>query len=110
MREPAPIVRGAGRRAIGHAPPGIRDARRPAARVGGVTLGEATARVATKRGISTKLLNFLDSGPREQVITGRQKRIGNDFQHQRGSGADRGQHIGSLYVLIKSHGLGIPKH
>jgi len=43
---------------------------------------------------------FLDSWSGKQVITGRQRRIGNDFRHQRGSGG-QGSHIGSLYVLVE---------
>ena len=65
---------------IRHAPPGIGNAARPAARVAGASLGEAPARVAraTQRGIRSKLLRFLNSWPGEQVITGR---IGGDFRH-----------------------------
>jgi hypothetical protein len=37
-------------------------------------------------------LNHLDSRPEKQVITGRQKRIGNDFRYQRGSGANEARY------------------
>jgi hypothetical protein len=46
-------------------------------------------------------LKFLDSGSGKQEITGRIKRIGSYFRHQRGSGTTKGQHIGSLYVPLK---------
>jgi hypothetical protein len=48
---------------IGHAPPGVGDAARPAARVAGASRGEAPARVARARekGIRIKLLILLDS-------------------------------------------------
>src|SRR5262249_11749644 len=38
--------------------------------------------------IRIKLLRFLDLRPEKQVITGDRRRIGNDFRHQRHSGAN----------------------
>src|SRR5947208_16375064 len=60
------------------------------ARAAGASGGEAPAPVAGTRQewIRTKSLKFLDSRPGKQVITGRQKRIISDFQHQRSPGAN----------------------
>lgn len=44
---------------------------------------------ARQKEIRTKLLRFLDSKPGKQEITGRQKQIGSDFRHQRGSVGER---------------------
>src|SRR5260370_351675 len=96
-------------RKIGHAPLGIWNAGRPSAPVAGASLGEAPARVARTRqqGIRNKLLRFLDLRSGKHVITGRQKWIGNDFRHQRGS-VVKPWHIGSRYVLIKSRSSATP--
>jgi hypothetical protein len=47
-------------------------------------------------------LKFLDSSPGKQVITGRRRRIGNDFRHRRGSRANEGRNVYSRYVLFKA--------
>ena len=74
----------------GQAPPGIGNARRPAARIAGASLGETLARVARARqkAIRPKYLRFLELRPGIQAITGRRRRIGGDFRHQRGSRAN----------------------
>src|SRR5437773_10273259 len=60
-------------------------------RIAGASVGEAPTRVArtSQGGIRIKLLIFLNSGSGEQEITGLHRRIGNDFRHWRGSGANR---------------------
>jgi hypothetical protein len=69
---------------IGHAAPGVGSAGQPAARVAGISLGEAPARAASAReaGIRTKPLKFQNSRPGKQVITGRRRRVGNNFRHR----------------------------
>jgi len=68
---------------VRHAPHGVGDTGRPAARIAGSPLREAPARVtrARQKSIRVKLLRFLDSGFRKQVRTGRCRRIGNNFRH-----------------------------
>jgi hypothetical protein len=60
-------------------------------------LGETPARVARARqkGIRAKFLRFLESRPGIQAIRGGRRRIGNDFRHERGSGAKEPDYIGS---------------
>ena len=50
--------------------------------------------------IRIKLLRFLDLRPGKQVITGDRRRIGNDFRHQRRSGANGGRIYG---FMIRSY-------
>jgi hypothetical protein len=94
---------------IGHAAPRIANAGRPPARIARVSLCETAAPIAPakQKGIGTKTLRLLDSSPGKQVKRGRRRRIGNDFRHRRGSGADEGRSIYSRYVLFKA-ATGVP--
>jgi hypothetical protein len=68
---------------ISNAALGIADAAWPAARVAGASRGEAFARLARARQgeIRTKWLGFFGSKLGKQVRAGRQKQVGNGFQH-----------------------------
>jgi hypothetical protein len=62
---------------------GVRNARRAAARVAGVALGETPARVARAERKKTKLLKLLDYISGNRWITGGWNRwIGNGFGHR----------------------------
>jgi hypothetical protein len=74
-------------RKIRHAPLGIGNAARPAARIAGASLGETPLRIARamQKGIRVNRLKFLDSASGKQEIAGRIGQIGNYFRHRRGS-------------------------
>jgi hypothetical protein len=83
MRKPAPTVRGAGPHAIGQAPPGTRRARE----------------TKSDQGQVVEILGFQawETGDNRAAKADRQR-----FPTSAGLRSGRGQHISSLYVLIKS--------